>query len=197
MNLPHPLPTKPSLLVPEEARSLFHELGHAIHSLCTKTKFAFFHSSILLKDFNEIPSILLENWIWTPSVLKKMGCHYSYLSAESLAAWMSENKGAKRPERELADDSIEQLLGTKRINEASTVLKRCSIDYFDMKIHGPNSREELEKMDLSEEWNRLLVEVSTMHGAEAMGHGWKWGNGPSRLGMLIRGYDAGCYSYVL
>jgi metallopeptidase MepB len=148
-----------------------------------------------LKDFNEIPSILLENWIWTPSVLKKMGCHYSYLSPESLAAWASENKGVKRPERELADDSIEQLLGTKQINEASTVLKRCSIDYFDMKIHGPNSREELEKMDLSEEWNRLLVEVSTMHGAEAMG--WKWGNGPSRLGMLIRGYDAGCYSYVL
>ncbi|RKL28988.1 hypothetical protein BFJ72_g12212 [Fusarium proliferatum] len=54
----HPSPSRPSLLQHSEVKTMFHELGHAIHNIVARTKYAIPHS----RDFIEIPSIMLENW---------------------------------------------------------------------------------------------------------------------------------------
>jgi len=46
-----------------------------------------FHGSHVARDFIEIPNIMLENWIWVPEVLKKLGRHYSYLCGPYYEFW--------------------------------------------------------------------------------------------------------------
>ncbi|KAE8446964.1 hypothetical protein EG329_011446 [Mollisiaceae sp. DMI_Dod_QoI] len=198
MNLPSPQPQKPTLLSHDCIRSLFHELGHAIHNLVPRTKFAIFHGTSTTRDFVEIPSIMLENWWWTPSVIKELGRHYSYESDEMLKAWEeNEVNGEQRPDESLDDETIRNLVGSRRTNEALATLRQCHVAMFDMAIHSPSSREEAERMNISELWNKMMSEVALMNGLEVEGEGWEWGHGSSRLGAIIRGYDAGYYSYPL
>ncbi|KAH8818378.1 hypothetical protein F5882DRAFT_455539 [Hyaloscypha sp. PMI_1271] len=60
MNLPKPLSNMLGLLKHNDARSLFHEPGHAIHNQTTRTRYAIFHGTTA-RDFGGIPSIKLEN----------------------------------------------------------------------------------------------------------------------------------------
>jgi metallopeptidase MepB len=198
MNLPKPFPNQPGLLKHNDARSLFHELGHAIHSQTTRTRYANFHG-IFARDFGEIPSIMLENWWWTPSVIKELGCHYSYLSDAYLENWKEKqtDPAARPPAKELDDKMIENLMKSRHSNAALSTLKQCHIAIFDMTIHSPKTREEAEKMNLSELWNKINSEVTMMEGMENIGGGWGWGHGSARLGALMRGYDAGYYAYPL
>lgn len=96
MNLPQPQVDKPTLLAHNDIRSLFHELGHAMHSLSSRTRYAIFHGTArpaMARDFVEIPSIMLENWWWTPSVIKELGYHYSYLSDTFRQHWEDNQSG--------------------------------------------------------------------------------------------------------
>jgi metallopeptidase MepB len=198
MNLPKPLPNQPGLLKHNDARSLFHELGHAVHSQTTRTRYAVFHGTTA-RDFGEIPSIMLENWWWTASVIKELGCHYSYLSHNYLQNW-KENQAetnVMQPPKLLDDQIIENLVKSKHTNIALATLKECHIAMFDMMIHSPKTHEEAERMNLSELWNKINNEVTMMEGRENIGGGWEWGHGSARLGSLMRGYDAGYYAYPL
>lgn len=198
MNLPKPLPNQPGLLKHNDARSLFHELGHAIHSQTTRARYAIFHGSTA-RDFVEIPSIMLENWWWTPSVIKELGCHHSYLSDAYLQSWKEKQTDAnvRQPPEQLDDEMIENLMKSKHTNKALATLKQCHIAMFDMMIHSPTTREEAENINPSELWNKLNSEVTMMEGMENSGGGWEWGHGSARFGALMRGYDAGYYAYPL
>ncbi|KAH8596168.1 metallopeptidase [Bisporella sp. PMI_857] len=193
MNLHPPTDNSPSLLTPEQGRSLFHELGHAVHGLVANSRYASLNS-FHPRDFVEIPCILLENWFWAPSILRSIGVHYSHLPSFS-EIWESNNHGTEKPDRELPHELIAQLVGTKDLNEAVSLLKQHHIYAFDLKIHSA-PREKLEVMNLSEEWNRQNVAITGLCGAEVLGEGWEWGHGSSRLGMWLRNYDATCYVYV-
>jgi metallopeptidase MepB len=198
MNIPSPQPQKPTLLSHDSIRSLFHELGHAMHNLLSRTKFAFFHGTATARDFVEIPSIMLENWWWTPTVIKKLGCHYSYISDEMRCAW--EKTGGKieqRPGEKLEDNMIQNMINSRRTNEALATLKQCHLAMFDMTIHSPSSQEEAEATDLPQMWNQMMSEITMMSGLEVEDEGWRWGHGYSRFGLLVRGYDAGYYAYPL
>src|SRR3569833_47957 len=59
---------KPSLLKHNEFTTLFHEIGHGIHNLVTRTTYAD-HHMMIVRDFVEAPSQMLENWCWIPSML--------------------------------------------------------------------------------------------------------------------------------
>ena len=193
MNLHTPSPTKPCLLKAEEARSLFHELGHAIHNLVTNTRYALMHATIA-RDFVEIPSIFLENFLWSHSVLKTIGSHYSYTSEAFLSLWEAQGV-LERPPKELGDEQINRLIAAQNTTPGISALQISSSSAFDMKIHS-SSRAELEALNLSETWNRMKAEITGLVGAEVLGEGWEWGHGCSRFGMFVRGYDAGSYSYV-
>ncbi|KAF8858575.1 thimet oligopeptidase [Acephala macrosclerotiorum] len=197
MNLPSPISRKPTLLSHDSIRSLFHEIGHAIHNLVSRTTFTYFHGTVCTRDFVEIPSIMLENWWWTPSIIKSLGRHYSYESPDMFASWQeaSGEEGRERPAEKL-DDEIENLLRGRRTSEALATLRQVHIATFDMAIHSPASCSEAESLNLSKLWNRLMKEVALMDGLEEE-EGWEWGYGPSRLGAIVRGYDSGYYAYPL
>lgn len=70
-NLSKPINDKESLLYFHEVKTLFHEFGHAMHCLCTKTKYSLFSWAWDMvpwpggveKDFLEVPSMMLEQWL--------------------------------------------------------------------------------------------------------------------------------------
>ncbi len=75
-NFTKPTAETPSLLSIDEAETLFHELGHALHGLLTKCKYQSIAGTNVLRDFVELPSQINENWAMHPQVLKMYAKHY-------------------------------------------------------------------------------------------------------------------------
>ena len=67
---------KPSLLTHSEVETMFHEFGHALHVLLTKSPVAMFAGTNTAHDFVEVPSQLLENWAWDYQSLSLFAKHY-------------------------------------------------------------------------------------------------------------------------
>ncbi|KAL2164928.1 hypothetical protein VTH06DRAFT_224 [Thermothelomyces fergusii] len=176
-NFSKPTDKKPSLLKHEEVVTLFHELGHGIHDLAGRTRYARYHGTSTVRDFVEAPSQMLENWCWTPSQLKSLSSHYE--------------TGQPIP-----DDLIEKLIATKHVNDALFNLRQLHFGLFDMTVHTPKTHEELETLDVSKLYNELRAEISLIKGPEAQGEPSTWGNGQATFGHLIGGYDAGYYGYL-
>ena len=75
-NFPPPSPDKPSLLSHADVETLFHEFGHALHSILTRARFARFSGTSVPRDFVEAPSQMLENWVWDKKVLDSFAADY-------------------------------------------------------------------------------------------------------------------------
>jgi len=75
-NFPKPTKDKPSLLNMQNITTFFHEVGHALHGIFGATKFAIFAGTSTKKDFVELPSQLMEYFVWEPEILKQLSCHY-------------------------------------------------------------------------------------------------------------------------
>ena len=183
-NFSKPTPKKPSLLKHEEVVTLFHELGHGIHDLVSKTIYSRFHGTNTVRDFVEAPSQMLENWCWTPSQLKALSHHYSSLSPEYEAAWREQSKdGASvaKPDEKLPDDLINNLIKTKHVNDALANLRQLHFGIFDMTVHEPKSHEDIEGLEVSKLYNRLRKDIVGIDGPEVLGEGDDWG---MYLGLL-------------
>ncbi|KAI4123914.1 MAG: hypothetical protein LQ338_005061 [Usnochroma carphineum] len=174
-NFSKPTPKKPSLLKHDEVVTLFHELGHGIHDLVSKTIYSRFHGTNTVRDFVEAPSQMLENWCWTPSQLKALSCHYSSLSPEYEAAWKEKAQGKSKPDPKLPGELIQNLIKTKHVNDALFNLRQLHFGIFDMTVHEPESHEQLKGYDIPELYNRLRKEISGLDGPEDLGEGYKWG----------------------
>ena len=74
-NFSAPAAGKPALLSFEEVETLFHEFGHALHSLLADTTYPGSRASIRV-DFVELPSQVLENWATEPEVLRLYAKHH-------------------------------------------------------------------------------------------------------------------------
>lgn len=66
----------PSLLTIDEARTMFHEFGHALHGLQTQCKYKGVSGTSVARDFVELPSQIMEHWAVAPEVLKMYAKHY-------------------------------------------------------------------------------------------------------------------------
>ena len=174
-NFSKPTPKKPSLLQHSEATTLFHELGHGIHDLVSKTIYSRFHGTNTVRDFVEAPSQLLENWCWTPSQLKALSHHYSSISPEYEAAWREQANGQPKPDEKLPDELIKNLIKTKHVNGALANLRQLHFGIFDMKVHEPGSHAELEALKVTELYNSLRKEITQLDGPEVLGEGSEWG----------------------
>ena len=75
-NFPPPDAGKPSLLAHSEVETLFHEFGHAMHSVLTRANYSRFAGTSVPRDFVEAPSQMLENWVWDKSVLDTFAARY-------------------------------------------------------------------------------------------------------------------------
>ena len=66
----------PVLISWSDARTLFHEFGHALHSLSSDVSYPTLACTQVARDYVEFPSQLLEHWVHTPEVLRRFALHY-------------------------------------------------------------------------------------------------------------------------
>src|SRR3984957_759160 len=66
----------PSLLSFDDAVTLFHEMGHALHGLLSQVRFPRLSGTNVARDFVELPSQLYEHWLEEPAVLERFCRHY-------------------------------------------------------------------------------------------------------------------------
>jgi peptidyl-dipeptidase Dcp len=69
-------PGEPVLISWDDATTLFHEFGHALHGLNSNVTYPSLSGTNVARDYVEFPSQLLEHWLSTPEVLQKFALHY-------------------------------------------------------------------------------------------------------------------------
>ena len=136
----------PKTLVHAQIITLFHELGHGIHHLLSRTTYAKFHGSRFTREFIEIPSILLENWCWLPALLKCFSQHC--------------DTGATIP-----DDLVNNLARTKYFHRVLDPLQ-VALATFDLVVYTPSSQKEANEMNPSDIYNKILCEITGLKGPE-------------------------------
>ena len=75
MNFAKPPAGEPALLSVDEAKTLFHEFGHALHGMLTDVTWPSVSGTSVSRDFVELPSQLYEHWLTVPAVLEKHALH--------------------------------------------------------------------------------------------------------------------------
>ncbi|KAF7541460.1 hypothetical protein G7054_g521 [Neopestalotiopsis clavispora] len=187
MSLPTPQPPKPTLLLLPQLRTMFHELGHAIHNLCSRTKYGIAHS----RDFVEIPSLMLEHWVWDVEVLAAMGMHYTCLEKyASLSIERTNDKGLGTIPKGLAL-SVSR---TKNLHKAHEILVEIQRAVFDLTIHTPKDANAAKDMNTTLLWNTTRRDiVGLSHGIPHESLGFT----QATFGHIFRAYDAGFFAYPL
>jgi len=74
-NFAKPAEGKPALLSLDDARTLFHEFGHALHGLLSDVRYGSLAGTAVARDFVELPSQLYEHWFLTREVMRKYCLH--------------------------------------------------------------------------------------------------------------------------
>jgi peptidyl-dipeptidase Dcp len=74
-NFSKPSKGKPALISYDDARTLFHEFGHALHQMLSDVEFGSVSGTSVARDFVELPSQLYEHWLEVPSVLEEFATH--------------------------------------------------------------------------------------------------------------------------
>lgn len=74
-NFAKPAEGKPALLSLDDARTLFHEFGHALHGMLSDVTYPSVSGTAVSRDFVELPSQLYEHWLTVPAILKQYAVH--------------------------------------------------------------------------------------------------------------------------
>jgi peptidyl-dipeptidase Dcp len=69
-------PGEPVLISWDDALTMFHEFGHALHGLNSSVTYPTLAGTAVARDYVEFPSQLLEHWLSTPEVLQRFAVHY-------------------------------------------------------------------------------------------------------------------------
>lgn len=170
-NFTKPSKDKPSLLKHNEVTTFFHELGHGIHNILSKTKYSRFHGTHVERDFVETPSQMLEYWTWSKNELKELSSHY-------------------KTGEPISDELIDQLISTKHVNTGLFNLRQLFFGIFDMELHTVATKDELDALNLFETWNRLRLEVTLLPSDGETTKGY------ASFGHIAGGYESGYYGYL-
>jgi peptidyl-dipeptidase Dcp len=160
---------QPSLLSPDDARTLFHEFGHGLHGMLSDVTYPSLSGTSVFTDFVELPSQLYEHWQEQPQVLRQFARHY-------------------QTGEPLPDDLLQRFLAARKFNQGFATVEFVSSALIDLEFHTqPASasrdvrafeRTELEKIGMP-------AEISMRHRPQQFGH-------------IFSGdhYAAGYYSYM-
>jgi thimet oligopeptidase len=116
-NFPAPGKDKPSLLQHSDVETLFHEFGHAMHSVLTRAKFARFSGTSVPRDFVEAPSQMLENWVWDKKVLDSFAADY------------------RDPSKKIPDEILARLKEARLAIEGTRYRRQLSFGLTDLTLH--------------------------------------------------------------
>src|SRR4249919_1454962 len=94
-NFPPASGDAPSLMTHQDVETLFHEFGHALHSIVTRAKYGRFAGTNVPGDFVEAPSQMLQNWVWDKKVLDTFAADYRDPSKKIPAELIEKMKEAK------------------------------------------------------------------------------------------------------
>ncbi len=115
-NFSKPNKDKPSLLTLDDVRILFHEFGHALHNILSDCKMSSLSGSSVFIDFIELPSQIMENWIYEKESLQLISEHYE----------------TAKP---LPDDLFEKVKGQLQFQSGIYCLRELSLGLLDMAWH--------------------------------------------------------------
>jgi len=85
----------PALMSHYEVETIFHEFGHAMHAVLTRTRYGQFAGGNVPRDFVEAPSQMFENWVWDVDVLQGFAADYEDPSKKIPAELIAQMKAAE------------------------------------------------------------------------------------------------------
>ena len=159
---------EPTLLSFDDARTLFHEFGHALHGLLSAVTYPQISGTNVATDFVELPSQLYEHWLEQPEVLRRFARHYQ--------------TGAPMPE-----DLLQRLIAARNFNQGFATVEYLASAFVDLDFHSlPTAADDAQSRE-SDTLSRLRMpdEIAMRHRPPQFAHIFAGG-----------GYAAGYYSYM-
>lgn len=109
-------PGEPLLISWDDASTMFHEFGHALHGLNSNVTYPSLSGTAVARDYVEFPSQLMEHWLSTPEVLQKFAVHYQ----------------TGKPIPQALVDKINR---SKTFNQGFSTVEYLAAAILDMKLH--------------------------------------------------------------
>ena len=167
MNFTKPTDTKPALLTLDEAETFLHEFGHALHGIFSATTYPSVGGTNVYRDFVELPSQIMENFLPKKEFLATFAYHYE--------------TGELIP-----DELIERIVRAQNYNVAYACIRQLSFGLLDMAWYSRTTPFDGDvKAYEQEAWapTQLLPIVEGTNMTTRFGH------------IMSGGYSAGYYSY--
>ncbi|TMW62237.1 hypothetical protein Poli38472_009730 [Pythium oligandrum] len=117
-NFNKPAPSAPTLLNHSEVETLFHEFGHVMHSMLSRTEFQHFSGTRTAMDFVETPSHLFEYFAWDYRVVREFARHH-------------------RTNEPIPREMMESLRQSKHMFSAMDTQTQCLYSLLDLSLFGP------------------------------------------------------------
>jgi len=166
-NFTPPTSSKPSLLTFNEVTTLFHEFGHALHGMLANTNYPTLSGTSVYWDFVELPSQIMENWVYEPETLALFAKHYE--------------TGDTIPQ-----EYIDKIKESSNFLEGLATIRQLSFGLLDMGWHTENSDAIKDIKSFENEKfasTQLYPDVAENAMSTAFSH------------IFAGGYSAGYYSY--
>ena len=161
-------PGEPVLISWDDATTLFHEFGHALHGLSSNVTYPSLSGTNVFRDYVEFPSQLLEHWLSTPEVLQRFAVHY-------------------KTGKPIPQDLVNKIERADKFNEGFETTEYLSSALVDMKLHLAGDQkidaDKFEKETLAQ--LGMPAELVMRHRTPQFGHVFSGD-----------GYSAGYYSYL-
>lgn len=120
-NFIKPASSDPALISWDDATTLFHEFGHALHGILSDVQYPSLSGTAVFRDYVEFPSQLMEHWLSTPEVLNKFALHYE-------------------TKKTLPEELIKRINKAATFNSGFSTVEYLASALVDMKIHLQGSK---------------------------------------------------------
>jgi peptidyl-dipeptidase Dcp len=159
---------QPTLLSFDDARTLFHEFGHALHGLLSDVTYPQIAGTNVARDWVELPSQLYEHWLEQPEVLQKFAVHAG--TGEAMPPAL-----------------LDKVLAARRFNQGFATIEYTASALVDLDLH---LIEAADGIDVVAREQAVLAEIG-MPEVMVMRH-----RTPHFQHIFAGGYAAGYYSYL-